>query len=49
VLEHKQLRYRRCADPDVAEEAPEPTAAIELAAEQAEEADEDVGIEGGDE
>jgi NADH:ubiquinone oxidoreductase subunit E len=49
VLEHKQLRYRRCADPDVAEEAPEPTAAMELTAELAEEADEDVGLEGGDE
>jgi len=69
VLEHKQLRYRRCADPDVAEEdtdfgppdrattemadtaglgpegdamdRPGPTAAIELAAEEAEEAQED--------
>jgi NADH-quinone oxidoreductase subunit E len=77
VLEHKQLRYRRSADPGVAEEAtdfgapdptttemadtaglgpegdnvdrPGPTAAIELPAEEAEEADEDVGTEGKDE
>jgi NADH-quinone oxidoreductase subunit E len=68
VLEHKQLRYRRCADPEVAEEAgdfgppdpaqtemadtaglgpegdnvdrPGPAAAIELPAEEAEEASE---------
>ena len=77
VLEHKQLRYRRCADPGVAEEAgdfsppdrattemadtaglgpegdnvdrPGPTAAIEVPAEEAEEADEDIGTEGTDE
>src|SRR6185437_15962371 len=69
VLEHKQLRYRRCADPGVQEEAgdfgppdraqtdmadtaglgpegdsvdrPGPTAAIELPAEEASEAEED--------
>jgi NADH:ubiquinone oxidoreductase subunit E len=74
VLEHKQLRYRRSADPGVPEEEtdfgppdrattdmadtaglgpegddvdrPGPTAAIELPEEQAEEADEDIGIEG---
>jgi hypothetical protein len=73
VLEHKQLRYRRCMDPEVAEEAgefgppdrattemadtaglgpegdnvdrPGPTAAIELPAEEAEEADEDEGAD----
>jgi NADH-quinone oxidoreductase subunit E len=76
VLEHKQLRYRRSADPGVAEEAgdsipatlpdpastdmadtaglgpegdnvdrPGPTAAIELPAEEAEEADEGEGPE----
>jgi NADH-quinone oxidoreductase subunit E len=47
VLEHKQLRYRRCMDPGVAEEAGEfgPTAAIELPAERAEEADEDEGAD----
>jgi NADH:ubiquinone oxidoreductase subunit E len=72
VLEHKQLRYRRSADPGVAEEEtdfgppdrdttemadsaglgpegepadrPGPTAAIELPAERAEEADEDEGV-----
>jgi hypothetical protein len=69
VLEHKQLRYRRCADPGVQEEAgdfgppdpaqtgmadtaglgpegdnidrPGPTAAIEMPAEEASEAEED--------
>jgi NADH-quinone oxidoreductase subunit E len=71
VLEHKQLRYRRCADPEVAEEAgdfgppdraqtpmadtaglgpegenidrPGGSAAIEMPAEEAEEADEGEG------
>jgi (2Fe-2S) ferredoxin len=71
VLEHKQLRYRRCADPGVAEEStdfsppdrgstemadtaglgpegdavdrPGPTAAIELPAEEAEEAQDEDG------
>ena len=50
VLEHKQLRYRRCADPEVAEEASDFGAAeTEVPAVQAEEADEDLGIQGSDE
>jgi NADH:ubiquinone oxidoreductase subunit E len=65
VLEHKQLRYRRSADPGVPEEEtdfappdpattetrdtadrPGPTTPFDLGAEQAEEADENIGIEG---
>jgi NADH:ubiquinone oxidoreductase subunit E len=47
VLEHKQLRYRRSADPGVAEEETDfgPPAAIDLPAERAEEADEDEGVD----